>query len=220
VMSRRSLIQQNRDSFRKNSYRAVSVGLQLQKLESLLCDVAQQYCEDQDFIRYIENQFRGLAARKGKLGRGELVEIIDTLKAILNLSPSLPPRLVAYIHSTIGLVRQLQGENERAIGSLMKALWLETASYEPDAELVGLAVHRLGIIYGRNGNYEEARVMLEKAGMIYKSAGLRDDHPFMTNVIEELEALALKHERALSQSESLRGIRTPHSMSISRRISF
>ena len=187
--SRRSLISAHVESFRHRAHRLLSVGLQIEKLETLLTRIAPEFCEDRLLMESIQQQFKGLAARKHfrnrELTRDEMNDIADILNLILNTSPQLPPKLVAYVHSTIGLVRQLIGENDSAIISLTKALWLETATQNPDTCEIGLTVHRLGISHGRNRNYPEALVMLKKALLIYKVAGLETNHTYVTNANEE-----------------------------------
>ena len=187
--SRRSLISARVESFHRRAHRLLSVGLQIEKLETLLTRIAPEFCEDRELMDSIQQQFRGLAARKHfrnrELTRDEMNDIVDILNLILNTSPQLPPKLVAYVHSTIGLVRQLVGENDSAIISLTKALWLETATQNPDTCEIGLTVHRLGISHGRNRNYPEALVMLKKALLIYKVAGLEPNHTYVTNANDE-----------------------------------
>eukprot|EP00545_Synedropsis_sp_CCMP1620_P003182 CAMPEP_0119006698 /NCGR_PEP_ID=MMETSP1176-20130426/2472_1 /TAXON_ID=265551 /ORGANISM="Synedropsis recta cf, Strain CCMP1620" /LENGTH=266 /DNA_ID=CAMNT_0006958661 /DNA_START=95 /DNA_END=895 /DNA_ORIENTATION=- len=194
MVSGRSLIAAG-DSFRKTSYRTISVGLQFEKLETLLCEISQDYCECDVLVRHIRAQFSGLAARNTSnkdLSRQELGEIVDALQEIVNTSPRLSPKVVAYIHSTIGLVRQLRGENDAAIHAFMKALWIATATHEPNAVEIGLTVHRLGIVHGQNGNLNQAATMLEKALAIYQSAELTEAHPYVISVTTEIEVVRPK----------------------------
>jgi tetratricopeptide (TPR) repeat protein len=186
----------------------VSVGLQLEKLEELLCETTQDYCDDSALVSEIRSKYEGLLSRTHHsdqhvgLTLEELGEIIDTLKDVLNSSPRLPPPQVACVHSTIGLVRQLRGEKQSAINSFMKALWIATATHNPDAEEIGLIVHRIGIAHSRNGNYNESTTMLEKALAIYRSRNLGDNHPYVVSASQELAVVSLKLEQDLWQSVS------------------
>lgn len=210
MVSRRSLISAG-DSFRKASNRAISVGLQLEKLEALLCETSLDYCENDDLVQHIRARFLGLAARNtsnSDLSRQELGEIVDSLKEILNTSPRLSPKLVAYIHSTIGLVRQLRGEHDASVHSLMKALWVATATHDPNAVDIGLTVHRLGIVHGRSGNLNVAATMLEKARAIYRSAGLTDTHPYIVSVANEMDVLRPRLVQEMWRAGSTPAFRT------------
>lgn len=204
-LSRRSLIYARGESFSQRSHRLLSVGLQIEKLEALLTQTASEFCEDKVFREMIQHQFVGLAARKhfrnDELTRPEMIEIVDILNLILASSPQLRPKLVAYVHSTIGLVRQLIGENDSAIVSLTKALWIETSIKKPDAAEIGLTVHRLGISHERNRNYSEALVTLKKSLVIYQLAGLDPGHPYVTNVIGEI-ALVQKSQNKMMDAPS------------------
>ena len=211
MVSRRSLIGAG-ESFRKASNRAINVGLQIEKLEILLCETSKEFCESDTRVQQICTHFSGLAARKHfsnkELSRVELGEIVDMLKEILNTSPRLPAQLVAYIHSTIGLIRQLRGENECAIHSFMKALWIATATHDPNAEEIGLTVHRLGIVHGRNRDYNEAATLLEKALAIYRCGGMTENHPYLASATRELEELRPKLDRGLLKALSTPGFAT------------
>jgi hypothetical protein len=214
MVSRRSLIGAG-ETFRKASYRDVSVGLQIEKLEILLCETSIEYCENDTLVQQIRVHFSGLAARKHfsnkELSREELGEIVDTLKEILNTSPRLPAQLVAYIHSTIGLVRQLRGDNKCAIHAFMKALWIATSTHhDPNAEEIGLTVHRLGIAHGRNCDYNEAAILLEKALAIYRCGGMTENHPYLASATRELEELRPKLEHDLRRAVSTSGVITVH----------
>lgn len=211
MVSRRSLIGAG-ESFRKASYRDVSVGLQIEKLEILLCETSIEYCENDTLVQQIRVHFSGLAARQfsnKELSREELGEIVDTLKEILNPPPRLPAQLVAYIRSTIGLVRQLRGDNKCAIHAFMKALWIATSTHhDPNAEEIGLTVHRLGIVHGRNCDYNEAAILLEKALAIYRCGGMTENHPYLASATNELEELRPKLEHNLRRAVSTSGVIT------------
>lgn len=195
MLSRKSLISAG-VSFRKASNRNVSVGLQLDQLERLLCETSRDYCESSTLITQIRQKFRGLAVRNhfsnAELSREELSEIADVLTEILNDSPHLSRLLVASVHSTIGLVRLLLGELDFAINSFMKALWIMTATKEVSIEAVGLTLHRLGIAHGRSGNFNEAASLLEKALAIYRRGGMIETHPYMLSALNELDEIRPK----------------------------
>ncbi|KAI2490910.1 hypothetical protein MHU86_23675 [Fragilaria crotonensis] len=141
-------------------------------------------------------KFRGLAARKhfsnSELSREELFEIADVLTEILNDAPHLSTRLVAYINSTIGLVRLLLGEHDSAINSFVKALWIMAVTKAECTEEIGLTVQRLGIAHGRIGYFNEAVSLLEKSIAIYRSGGMQESHPCMLSALNELEVIRPK----------------------------
>jgi tetratricopeptide (TPR) repeat protein len=176
-----------------------SVGLQIEKLEALLIQTAPDFCEDKLLIKTIKDQFVGLSARKhfrnDELTRQEMSEIVDILNSIIASSPLLRPKLVAHVHSMIGLLQQLIGENDSAIASLTKALWIETSIKCTDDAEIGLTLHRLGNSHARNGNYSKAIVMLKKSLVIYQLAGLDRVHPYVTTVIGEIDLVQKKSQR-------------------------
>lgn len=213
MVSRRGLTNSgDTSSYRKGSNRALSVGLQLEKLEQLLCETSRSYCENNVLVQQIRHQFIGLADRKRQsskeLSHNELGDIIDTLKEILNSSPSLPPSLVFHFHSTIGLLRQKRGETDTAAHSFMKALWIATSTHEPQYEEIGLTIYRLGVVRGRTANYSEAVTLLEKGLAIYDSGGLPDNHPYVVSASNELEMLRPKYEKEIWRRETSSGFAT------------
>ena len=151
-------------------------------------------------MRQLRKKFRGLSARKhfsnAELSREELFEIADVLTEILNDAPQLSTRLVAYINSTIGLVRLLLGEHDSAINSFVKALWIMTVTKEECTEDIGLTVQRLGIAHGRLGNVNEAVSLLEKSLAIYRSGGMQESHPCILSALDELEVIRPKLVKA------------------------
>jgi len=209
--SRRSLKNSAGESFNKRNQRQLSVDLQLTKLEALLTQTAPDFCQDRELADTIRHQFHGLAAQKHfsncELTRDEINELVDILNLVLQFSPELPPMLVAYVHSTIGLARQLIGDNDGAIGSFTKALWIETSTKNHEAIEIGLTVHRLAICHGRKMNYPEALVMLNKALMIYEVAGLDQSHPYVSNAREEARNLRMQIERRSQKTASSKSSR-------------
>ena len=205
MVSKKSLINTG-ESFRRAPNRNVCIGLQLDKVEKLLCETSQEFCESSSFVIEIRQRFQGLAARKHfsnkELSHEELLEIGDTLIDIINDAPKLCPPLVANIHSTIGLVRLLLDEHESAIQSFVKALWIESTLPKPNFAEIGLTNHRIGIAQGRLGDFKQAASMLEKALSVYRSAGMNENHPLMVSALNELEGI--HHKLTLAENDELK----------------
>jgi len=181
----------------KTSLESSGVGLQLDKLEELLCETILPYCHNSETRRHYRHQFQGLADQNS-LSRAMIHDIIIVLLEVLN-SPTMPCTLVAYIHSTIGLLYISQGETRLAIHSLTKALWIETSLLSANRANLGLTLHRLAVCRARLGDHHEAQTLLTKVLKLYKSCSLKNDMQ-VGHAQEELDRL----EAATVQQRNVR----------------
>jgi hypothetical protein len=108
-----------------------------------------------------------------------LLEVLD--------SPTVPPKLVSHIHSTIGLLYLTENETKLAIRSFTKALWVETTMQSPDEVNVGLVLHRLALCHTRLAEGECASSLLEKALNHYNESPLKNNHSYIRHAQQELE---------------------------------
>jgi tetratricopeptide (TPR) repeat protein len=186
---------------RKDLLNASGVGLQLQKLEELLCKTIQPHCHNKELGRQARHQYRGIAERK--LSRTEILDIITILLEVLD-SPTVPPKLVSYLHSTIGLLYLTENQTKLAIQSFTKALWVETTMQSPDEVDVGLTLHRLAVCHARLGDSEGASSLFEKALNQYKESPLKNDHSYIRHAQQELEHVKEKMSRNRSTKHQRR----------------
>ena len=121
----------------RNSHRSAwNVGLNVEKLEHLLCVTLPQVMSEDDEanVSSLEtDQFRNLAEicrQKDDVSRAALTEASEWIRFFLtNLNQPendrrLAPELTAELHSYIGLIREIRGDTMSAIQSYTKALWL------------------------------------------------------------------------------------------------
>jgi hypothetical protein len=105
-------------------------------------------------------------------------EIILSLQTVIQSTPSLPASMTAQVHSMIGLLRQKKGYLKGAIKSFLKALWIQSHLIINRGDTnnnqtmrileIGITRHRLGMAYGRSGNFADAMVLLERAMQDYE----------------------------------------------------
>lgn len=171
------------------SLKKSGVGLQLEKLEELLCKTIQPHCHNEEVRQKARHQFYGLAERE--LSRTEIHDIVTILLDALE-SPNMSPTLVSYIHSTIGLLYLTKNDIELAIQSFTKALWVETTTTmehsSPNNQVdIGLALHRLALCRMRLGDRNGASSLLGRALKLYKECSLPNDHSYVQHAQEELD---------------------------------
>jgi tetratricopeptide (TPR) repeat protein len=122
-----------------------SVGLNVERLEKLLCESIPAHLENATERKSLVARFKGLASRcrrrqpsSSSRVEVELDEAAAYMSAFLNGSISnsqetasssscilLPATLLVDLHSSIGLIREeIHGNTKAAIGSYVKALWI------------------------------------------------------------------------------------------------
>jgi tetratricopeptide (TPR) repeat protein len=157
---------------------AFGVGLDVDRLEQLLCHTLLRYTNDVDLVTLI-SKFEGLAARCHLQGlescHDELINAATMLAISLSASPVLPALIVYEVHSAIGLIREAQGQYTCAIQSYLKAFWVASATSKIPQEELGCVLHRLGKAYGRSGKYQKGMILLEEAIGIYEKAHLNKE---------------------------------------------
>jgi tetratricopeptide (TPR) repeat protein len=162
-------------------------------LESLLCVKSVEYCSDCFFINEMFQRFSGIAAKRKHLPKpfdhDELEGIADALKDLLHHSPIMPLTLVAKVHSTIGIIHQMMGENDYALNAFTKALYLHTKAANPDILEVGLLMSRIGVLRKRKGDHDVAFNMLLRALQIYKRQGVNENHTYYLATKIELQGI-------------------------------
>ncbi len=175
-------------SHRKNSSSSLSVGLNLAQLEMLLCESIPLFSNDNDLTE-VAKGYHGVAARHradSSWAPDELNEVVTVLQHFLSSAPSLPSHLVFSVHCHLGCINLLQQKNDNAMQSFLRALWILASAHEPSLEQMGLCLHRLGISYGRNGNYRQAMNLLTKAMAEYDASSLNKDHPCVVSARDDL----------------------------------
>jgi hypothetical protein len=174
-----------------NAFKSHGLGLNLQKLETLLCETSSIYCTNKHLVDSLHCSYNGIAAKKNHspdaFERQELQEIADALKDILNDAPRMPIGLVANTHSKIGLIRQHLREYESSIDAFTKSLWLLSSMSYPNWLDVGVLLHRIGIVRSQMGCKYEANKLFEKALSAYRYEGLNENHSYVISAKLELQ---------------------------------
>jgi hypothetical protein len=177
----------------KLSNRMIDLGLDLHKLETLLCSTSMEYCTDDVFASKLFRRFSGIATQKKKstqsLDHDEWEEIADALNDLMCYAPNMPLRSIVYIHSTIGLIRQIMGRYDCAINAFTKAMFLLKKMDIQNEIDVGLLISRIGVAKSMKGNNKEGVRMLEKALEICRCAGLGETHAHLICIKRELVGL-------------------------------
>jgi tetratricopeptide (TPR) repeat protein len=142
----------------------------------------------------------------------ELEEVACLLEGFLSpiYYEHMDKALLVDIHSCAGLIRQQQGLLDRAIRSLLMALWLQQKD-TVNKVAVAITEHRLGLVYAKKGDYKKAIHLLEKALLTYMESKMRTGHSCILEVEHSLSLLRickLKEEMEMlsSVSERLSGI--------------
>jgi len=201
---------------RKAPLSSSGVGLQLVKLEKLLCKIIPEKCNDEELLRYARTHFSGLSIQNRDLTRTETLEIIDLLKGALITKQTLSPTLVADIHSTIGLLYHAQNDMKRAIRAFTMALWIQAHNKVSARQVeIALSIHRIALCHSSIGNYDVAIALLKKALAMYKDSRLKGKHPYMVQGQEELKLaeetrrLAMRARTWCTKNETTSPIRSP-----------
>lgn len=173
-------------SIRKVSYSSSRVGLQLPQVEELLCKTLPSISRDKDLCRYVRRNYSGLSKCRRGLSRNEIQEIIVLLKTVLDTSRTVSPSILANIHSTIGLLCQVQRHTNLAIHSFTISLWIQSKQGSNQID-IALSIHRIALCHSSLGHFDVATFLLKRALDLYSESRLCKRHPFMIHAKEELE---------------------------------
>jgi tetratricopeptide (TPR) repeat protein len=190
------------------SHRVVPVGngLDLDHLLLVLAEAIPQFSTDTELVQMARTKARYLAetfpdAKQGTaLSDDDLEDVAMILEDFLSSTKNMPPDMVAYVHTYIGLVRQYQERYSSAVVSLLKALWIRKASHE-EADRLAVSCHRLGLVYGLAGDFEQATTLLERAIQYYDEAHIAKGHHFVTGARKALESF--EHKRSTCSNREL-----------------
>lgn len=208
VPSLRSITQEHMPSLRslqqprRNSFSSVSVRLKPNDLIDLLARLAC-HCHGDDLV-YCD-QLRSSLRQENGLESLDLEEVSCFLEDLLGTSSNIPSELAVDIHSCIGLIQDRMGLVERAIRSLLRALWIQQ-KLTADQITTAITEHRLGLVYAKAGGYREAVHLLENALVAYEEARMKPGH---SCILEAKEAL--KDFRVKQLKKELK-LRTPGSI--------
>ena len=176
-------------SFRRTASSDLSAGLNVKELREYLVSVVPKYSNDLDLIK-MTKVYSEIASRDcAEISKFKyaLEQIMIILTSFLASSPSLPSVIVAEVHNYIGLIYEQQERRCCAINAFSKALWIQAADKESLPIRIALTEHRLGMAYGRRGNYSEATALLGKALAGYEKADVQKGCSNVTQAREELE---------------------------------
>jgi tetratricopeptide (TPR) repeat protein len=165
----------------------LNIELELDQVEVIIRDVIPTYSKDKELVEMASQFCR--SKNRSKWSGDDFDEIVSMMNSFFDCAPSLPPSLVAFVHTSIGLIRHKQHEYTCAIESFLKALWLMSAAQEP-SEQIGVALHRLSMAYGRIGENRQAQKLLEQALINYDRASLSKSHASVIAASERLQRYA------------------------------
>jgi len=191
----------------------------MEHLAVILAEAIPEFCKDRDLIHMARSKARHLAMKYRQqdeddhayyhhqqqhhesicFADDDLEDVAMILEDFLGSTQSLPPCLVAYVHTYIGLVRQYEERYSSAIVSLLKALWIRKSSHE-EADQLAMSCHRLGLVYGLAGDLDQATTLLQRAIDYYHEANIANDHEFVVGARRSLESF----EQKKSSSQELK----------------
>lgn len=188
------------------SHRVIPVanGLDIEHLVVVLAEAIPEFCKDCDLVKMAKIKARHLAMKYKDhrhdgpaISADDLEDVAMILEDFLGSTESIPPSLVAYVHTYIGLVRQYEERYSSAIVSLLKALWIRKSSHE-ESDRLAVSCHRLGLVYGLAGDFEQAVNLLQRAIEYYQEAKIAEDHHF---VLGAKKSIKLFQEQKSSSQE-------------------
>lgn len=166
---------------RSNSFSGLRVDLDVGRLRSFMLHTIPSYCCDSDLKKSasIQSQILAYKCSKGDaLCHDDLRNCLAILSAFLSSNTCcVPPAFVVFKgHSLVGCILESLGQHRRSSQSFLKALWIASSTSEVSVELLALTLHRLGICYGRQGMFKEAKRLLKLALIKYSAASVHQDH--------------------------------------------
>ncbi len=180
--------------------------LDIEHIVVVLAEAIPEFCKDNDLVqmammkaRYLALKYRDQHDKRLVIAEEDLEDVAMILEDFLGSTESIPPSLVAYVHTYIGLLRQYEERYSSAIVSLLKALWIRKSSHE-EADRLAVSCHRLGLVYGLDKNFEQATKLLKRAIEYYHEANIADDHQFVMGAKSSIELF----EQEKSTSQELR----------------
>lgn len=198
-------------------------GLDMEHLVVILAEAIPEFCKNQDIVHMARSKARHLATkyrhdddnhhhnhnkhhhREGQCFADEdLEDVAMILEDFLGSTESLPPSLVAYVHTYIGLLRQYEERYSSAIVSLLKALWIRKSSHE-EADQLAVSCHRLGLVYGLASDFDQATNLLQRALDYYHEANISNDHEFVVGARKSLEHFEQKKSSSQELKDSSSG---------------
>jgi tetratricopeptide (TPR) repeat protein len=190
----------------RNRVVPVCIGLDLDHLTLILHEAIPLFSIDSELMEIAQMQYMHLTAvceEKEKLSEDDLDQIAIILETFVSSTKDLPPMVVAYAHTYIGLVRQHQERYPSAIDSLLKTLWVQTSAHEP-ADRIAVSSHRLGLAYGASSDFVQASSLLKKALQLYEEAHVPRYHQFVLSAKRGLAQFEARKEvkEALLQSKA------------------
>jgi|UPI0005819B96 hypothetical protein len=153
------------------------IGLKPDLLETLLCETIPKRTDLREFLVFqgIANRFRLLGFYDGFLDE-EFSSVAEMLVGLLEhpASRQLSNTELADVHSTIGMIQYAWSHDDDAIQSFVKALWLvykpnkslSTSQPPVPKEQIAVILYRLGSVYGRTGDFEQMKYLMEKAATV------------------------------------------------------
>lgn len=193
---------------------SLSLGLDLNRLEVVLSRSVHLYSRDRDLLAMASAEGCRIADRvrtRGVKGCGdELSNVMMILSSFLNSCTSnVPSTLVFEVHSLVGQILEWQRSYDSAIVSYVKALWIASWSKEVPPEHLARTLHQIGKVYGIQGNYLEAKKLLQRALQSYEAAQMATDHPIVVDARQSLKENGAQYWASDDSWSSISDMRLP-----------
>jgi tetratricopeptide (TPR) repeat protein len=203
----------------------ISAGFDYNELERFLLFTVEQYCYDRALALSAKAKSRllsrhclrqkskeGVATASSHDDRQNMEDVAVILSAFMDSSsPNLPTSVVYQVHSFMGLISLARQDNEAALSSFTKALWIvvNATNNEIPQEQQAVTVQRMGMVYGASGQYREASNLLRKAMAIYEKTNIGTDHDCIRDARKAMIEFDLlqKSSKSLMPEKSFRKLR-------------
>eukprot|EP00934_Nitzschia_sp_Nitz4_P000733 Nitzschia sp. Nitz4//scaffold45_size130396//122373//123149//NITZ4_003474-RA/size130396-processed-gene-0.203-mRNA-1//1//CDS//3329552473//733//frame0 len=182
----------------ENKMRVVSIDFDMAAIHVILVDTIKKYSKDEKLkcsARLLSNSLEGVGKRLGNVVVGGLDATANIIEAFLSSTPDLPPNVVAFVHTHMGMIRRRQDRLDDAIESLVKALWIRRSAGQAP-ELIAVACYQLGVTYRLAGKNTNAVATLRQSIQFYHKAGFSKDHDYIAAAQRQLFQVKTKYQGA------------------------
>jgi tetratricopeptide (TPR) repeat protein len=179
------MIQRNKRNF--------CLGLDADHLDLILRETIPRFSIDKELIAMARFLSMQLSEKELKHTEYVLEQIAAILETFLSSTDALPPAVVAYVHTYLGLVDLQLKQHSSAINHLLKALWIRTSAHEPE-DHIAVAQHRLALAYGAALEFSKATSLLQRAHQHYDEARVPRHHLFVKHARNSLEKYKVQRE--------------------------
>lgn len=170
----------HRMTLRRTTSNAVAIDVNVHQVEHFICHTIPDFTQQDELLRSIDSQIRGMGHRIKVHGvlesQEDILNAVTVLQEFLFVCSDLPAQVTFDVHTFIGQLKAASKDSTGATLSFTKALWIASCSEDIALEHTAAALHRMGQVYASSRHYLEARNVLEKALGKYKAAGVSNQY--------------------------------------------